>query len=123
MVTSDKDTYLPGETVRLSADIANKSFERMNNAKAIAKVTNPDGVTQSIPLDWNGSAEGTYQAELNAKEPGIYQVEINATQGSENLGTNHTAFQVEDRPVEFYKPDLDTHLLQSVASSTGGRYY
>jgi hypothetical protein len=95
----------------------------MNNAKAVAKVTNPDGGTQTIPLDWNGSAEGTYQAELNATTPGMYQVEINATQGAENLGTNHTAFQVEDRPVEYYKPDLDTRLLQSVASSTGGRYY
>ena len=33
MISSDKDTYLPGETVHLSADISNKSFERMNNAK------------------------------------------------------------------------------------------
>ena len=38
MISSDKDTYLPGETVHLSADISNKSFERMNNAKAVAKV-------------------------------------------------------------------------------------
>src|SRR2546423_3886014 len=123
MITSDKDTYLPGEAVRLSADISNKSFERMNNAKVVAKVTNPDGVTEAVPLDWNGSAEGTYQAELNATAPGIYQVEVDATQGSENLGTNHTAFQIEDRPVEFYNAALDTRLLQSIAASTDGRYY
>src|SRR5438876_2052833 len=86
MINSDKDTYLPGETVHLSADISNKSFERMNNAKAVAKITNPDGVTETVPLDWNGSGEGTYQAELNVTAPGIYHVEINATQGSENLG-------------------------------------
>jgi uncharacterized membrane protein len=123
MITTDKDTYLPGETVRLSADISNKTFDRMNNAKVVAKVTNPDGLTESIPLDWNGSAEGTYQAELNATGAGVYQVDIEAVQGSENLGTNHTAFQVQDRPVEFYNPAVDTRLLQSVASSTGGRYY
>ncbi len=123
MITSDKDTYLPGETVRISADISNKSFERMNNAKVIAKVTNPDGVTESVPLDWNGSGEGTYQAELNATAPGLYRIEVAATQGSENLGTNHTAFQIEDRPVEYSGASLDTRLLQSVASSTGGRYY
>src|SRR5437870_1336156 len=120
MITSDKDTYLPGEAVRLSADISNKSFERMNNAKVIAKVVNPDGVTETVALDWNGAAEGTYQAELNVTAPGIYRVEVDATQGSENLGTNHTAFQVEDRPVEFSKAELDTRLLQSVATSTGG---
>ena len=123
MITTDKDTYLPGETVRLSADISNKNFERMNNAKVVAKVTNPDGLTETIPLDWNGSAEGTYQAELNATSAGPYQVEVEAAQGSENLGTNHTAFQVQDRPVEFYDPALNTRLLQSVASSTGGKYY
>jgi hypothetical protein len=123
MINSDKDTYLPGDSVRLSADISNKNFERMNNAKVVAKVTTPDGLTESIPLDWNGSAEGTYQAELNATAPGVYQVEVEAAQGSENLGTNHTSFQVQDRPVEFYNPAVDTHLLQSVASSTGGKYY
>jgi uncharacterized membrane protein len=123
MITSDKDTYLPGETVRLNADIANKSFERMNNAKVVAKVTNPDGVTEVVALDWNGSAEGTYQAEIGASTPGIYNVEVAATQGSENLGTNHTAFQVADRPREFYDAALNAGLLQSVASSTGGHYY
>ncbi|HLH31413.1 MAG TPA: glutamine amidotransferase [Terriglobia bacterium] len=123
MITSDKDTYLPGETVRLSADVSNKTFERMNNAKVVAKVTNPDGLVETIPLDWNGAAEGTYQAELNATGAGVYQVDIEAVQGSETLGTNHTAFQVQDRPVEFYNPAVDTRLLQSVATSTGGKYY
>lgn len=123
MITSDKDTYLPGETVRLTADISNKNFERMNNAKVVAKVTNPDGLSETIPLDWNGSAEGTYQAELNATGAGVYTVDVEAAQGSENLGTNHSAFQVQDRPVEFYNPALDARLLQSVATSTGGKYY
>src|SRR5213593_2421868 len=123
MINPDKDTHLPGETVRLTAEISNKKFERMNNAKVVAKVTNPDGVTESIPLDWNGSGEGTYQSEFNAKDPGIYQVEVDATQGSENLGTDRASFQVQDRPIEYYNASLDARLLQSVASSTGGRYY
>jgi len=123
MINPDKDTYLPGETVRLTAEISNKKFERMNNAKVVAKVTNPDGVTESIPLDWNGSGEGAYQAEFNATAPGMYQLEVGATQGSENLGTSRASFQVQDRPIEYYNASLDARLLQSVASSTGGRYY
>ena len=123
MINPDKDTHLPGEAVRLTAEISNKKFERMNNAKVVAKVTNPDGVTESIPLDWNGSGEGTYQSEFNATAPGIYQVEVDATQGSENLGTGRASFQVQDRPIEYYNASLDARLLQSVASSTGGRYY
>ncbi len=123
MITSDKDTYLPGESVRLSSEISNKSFERMNNAKVIAKVTNPAGITESVAMDWNGAQEGTYQSELNVTEPGIYHVDVEAAQGSENLGTNRTAFQVQDRPVEYYDAMLNTRLLQSVATATGGRYY
>lgn len=122
-INSDKDTYLPGEAIRLHAEISNKAFERMNNAKVIAKVTNPDGLTETVPLDWNGSGEGTYEAELNATAAGIYRVEVNATQGSQDLGANRTAFQVQDRPVEFYDAALDTRLLRSVAESTGGNYY
>ena len=60
---------------------------------------------------------------MNVTAPGIYQMDVDATQGTENLGSNHSAFQVEDRPVEFYNASLDTRLLQSVATSTGGRYY
>jgi uncharacterized membrane protein len=123
MINSDKDTYLPGELVRIYAEISNKKFERMNNAKVIAKVTNPDGITESIPLDWNGSQDGTYQTEINAGTAGIYRVEVEAAQGSENLGTNRTAFQVQDRPVEFYNASLDARNLQSIADSTEGKYY
>jgi len=123
MITSDKDTYLPGESVRLSSEISNKSFERMNNAKVIAKVTNPAGITESVAMDWNGAQEGTYQSELNVTEPGIYHVDVEAAQGSENLGTNRTAFQVQDRPLEYYDAMLNAPLLQSVATATGGRYY
>jgi hypothetical protein len=123
MISSDKDTYVPGEAVHLSADVSNKRFERMDNAKVVAKVRNPDGLTETIPLDWNGSSEGSYQSELNATAPGIYQVEVEATQGAENLGTSYTSFQVEDRPVEFSGAALDARFLQSVASATNGRYY
>src|SRR5262245_8117541 len=123
MINSDKDTYLPGEPVRIYAEISNKKFERMNNAKVIAKVTNPDGITETIPLDWNGSQDGTYQTEINAGTPGIYRVEVEAAQGTENLGTNRTSFQVQDRPVEFYNASLDTRNLQSIAASTDGHYY
>src|SRR5207247_8564191 len=100
MINPDKDTHLPGETVRLTAEISNKKFERMNNAKVVAKVTNPDGVTESIPLDWNGSGEGTDQSEFNAKDAAIYQVEVDATQGSENLVMGTESFKVQTLPTE-----------------------
>ena len=123
MITSDKDTYLPGESVRLTGDVSNKAFDRMNNARAIARVTTPSGTTETLAMEWSGAQDGTYQAEINATEPGIYNVELVATQGTETLGTYRHSFQVQDRPVEFYNASLDARTLQSVAQQTGGRYY
>jgi hypothetical protein len=123
MVTSDKDTYLPGETVNLTADVADKSFNRMNNARAVVKVTDPMGAVQTLPMDWNGSEDGTYRAEVQTGPEGVYQVQVEAAQGEQALGTNKTAFQVKNRPVEYYNASLDAGALKSIAGQTGGRYY
>jgi hypothetical protein len=123
MLATDKDTYLPGELVRFSAEVSDKSFNRMNNARAIARVTNPSGTTETISLDWSGEQEGTYQAELTASDAGLYQVELTATAADRTLGTYRTAFQVKDRPVEYYNASLDSRLLTNIAAQTGGRYY
>jgi hypothetical protein len=123
MITSDKDTYLPGETVNLSADVADKSFNRMNNARAVVKVTDPMGVVQTLPMDWGGSEDGTYRAQVRTGPEGVYQVNIEAAAGEMPLGTNKSAFQVKNRPVEFYNASLDANSLKAIAGQTGGRYY
>jgi len=123
MISSDKDTYLPGETINLTADVADKTFDRKNNARAVVKVTDPMGVVQSLPMDWSGSEDGTFRAQVHAGIEGVYQVQINAAQGEQDLGTNKTAFQVKNRPVEYYNAYLDSNALKSIAGQTGGRYY
>ena len=122
-VTSDKDTYLPGEAVNILAEVADKSFNRMNNARVLATLTDPEGNTETIPLDWSGSQDGAYQAQLNAGAEGVYTVEVQATQGEQDLGSYRAAFQVHDRPVEFSNASLNESGLQSIADQTSGRYY
>jgi hypothetical protein len=123
MVTSDKDTYLPGESVNLTADVADKSFNRMNNARAVVKVTDPMGAVQTLPMDWSGSEDGTYRTEVRTGPEGVYQVQVEAAQGDQSLGTNKTAFQVKNRPVEYYNASLDANALKYIAGQTSGRYY
>jgi len=123
-ITSDKDTYLPGELVNISADVADKAFTRLNNARVTARITGPDGGTETLPMDWGGTQDGTYQTLVTAAtREGTYQLEVEASQGTEKLGTYKAAFQVKDRPVEFYDASLDAGNLKSIASQTGGRYY
>jgi len=123
MVTSDKDTYLPGETINLTADVADKSFNRLINARAITKVTDPMGVVQTLPMDWSGSEDGTYRAQVHAGVEGVYKVQVEAAQGEQVLGKYESAFQVKNRPVEYYNASLDANALKSIAGQTGGRYY
>jgi hypothetical protein len=123
-ITTDKDTYLPGELVNISAEVANKEFTRLNDARVSARLSGPDGTNESLPLDWSGTQDGTYQTSVTAStKEGTYQLEVDAAKGNEKLGTYKAAFQVKDRPVEFYDAVLDAGNLRSIAAQTGGRYY
>jgi uncharacterized membrane protein len=123
-VTSDKDTYLPGELVGLSAEVADKTFTRLNNARVTVRLTSPDGQTETLPMDWSGTQDGAYQTQVSAAtKEGTYQLQVDAMQGTETLGTYKAAFQVKDRPVEFYDAALDAGNLKSIAEQTSGRYY
>ena len=89
----------------------------------MAKVTTPDGVTETIPLDWNGAAEGTYQAELNATRPGSTKSKSRRRRDLKTWVPITPRSRFRTGPSSFPTPSLDARLLQSVASSTGGRYY
>ena len=122
-ITSEKDTYLPGESVNLMAEIADKSFNRLNNATVVARLTDPEGNAETVPLDWSGSRDGAYQAQLTAGAEGTYTVEVQASQGEQDLGSYRAAFQVHDRPVEFYNASLNAGGLRTIADQTNGQYY
>jgi hypothetical protein len=123
-VTSDQDTYLPGELITVTADVADKTFTRLNNARVTVRVTGPDGVSESLPMDWSGTQDGIYETQVTAAtKEGTYTLEMEASQGTEKIGTYRAAFQIKDRPVEFYDAALDAGNLRSIAAQTGGNYY
>jgi hypothetical protein len=71
MLTTDKDTYLPGESINLTAEVSDKAFNHMNNAKVVGKVTDPSGNIETLNFDWTGSQEGTYQTQRAAAPRGF----------------------------------------------------
>ena len=123
MATSERDSYVPGESVRLFADISDASFERMNNADVVGRVIDPEGNSQPLRFEWTGLQDGTYQAMMSGTAPGIYTMEVDASFAGEDIGSYESTFQVRDRPIEFYDAALDSRFLQSVAEDSGGRYY
>lgn len=123
MVSAEKDSYVPGETVRLFADVSDTAFERMNNADVTGRVIDPEGNAQVVRFEWTGLEDGTYQGTVSGTVPGIYTLDVEASYGDEAIGTDESTFQVRDRPVEFYNAALDRRFLESVADQSGGRYY
>jgi uncharacterized membrane protein len=123
MISTDKDTYLPGETVNLVAEVSDKGFARLNNARVVARMTDAAGNMEMIPLEWSGAQEGVYKAQVNGGAEGVYELSVEAAQDGTTIGTYRTAFQVHDRPVEFSNAAVDTRRLEAIASQTGGKYY
>jgi hypothetical protein len=123
MISTDKDTYLPGETVNLVAEVSDKGFARLNNARVVARMTDAAGNMEMIPLEWSGAQEGVYKARVNGGAEGVYELSVEAAQDGTTIGTYRTAFQVHDRPVEFSNAAVDTRRLEAIASQTGGKYY
>jgi uncharacterized membrane protein len=122
-VTTDKDTYLPGEVVNIDAEVSDKSFNRMNGSRVTVKLTDPSGKAETMALDWSGEQDGSYHGQIVAGAEGVYQLQVDANQGDQNLGSYKTAFQTHDRPVEYYNAALDAGALRSIASQTDGHYY
>jgi len=120
---AERDSYVPGETIRLFADVSDRAFERMNNADVVGRVIDPDGNEQVVRFEWTGLEDGTYQAVASGSVPGIYTLEVDAASGEGEVGSDESTFQVRDRPVEFYNAALDRRFLESVADQSGGRYY
>ena len=72
--------------MRVYDGISNKKIRKNGKPKVIAKITNPDGITETIPLDWNGSDRTYLPAGLDVGAAGIYRVEVEAAQGIRKSG-------------------------------------
>jgi uncharacterized membrane protein len=120
---SENDSYVPGEQIRVFADISDPSFARMNNADVSGRIYDPDGNVVPLRFDWTGLEDGTYQATMTGSVSGIHTLEVEASYGGEAIGSYESTFQVRDRPVEFYNAALDTRFLESMAEQSGGRFY
>ncbi|HMV85537.1 MAG TPA: glutamine amidotransferase [Blastocatellia bacterium] len=130
-VASERDVYVPGDTISVRSEINDKKFEAIRDAQVTARVTKPSGATVELPLkiNFNNSANGQteassdYRSELAADETGLYKVEMTAKRGNETLGAATSAFLVTERSREFHDAAQNVELLKRVATETGGKYF
>jgi uncharacterized membrane protein len=123
-VQTDKDTYLPGESVLLQTTVLGKNLEAVNDAAVSALVESPFGVKQEVPLEWILSEEGVYQGHYTARDQGEYKVTFNIRYAADGAkAESHARFGVREAWTEFTRSWQNAPLLKELAAQTDGKYY
>jgi uncharacterized membrane protein len=120
-VATNADVYSRKDSVILRATVRQKDLKPVNDATVIAKVTDPLGNTEEVPMYWTLSEAGVYQARYKPTEEGNYH--LAARVDGWDLPAVETAFEVSEPFVEFSNAGRKDSVLASMAGLTGGRYF
>jgi uncharacterized membrane protein len=123
-VSTAKDVYSMDDTVNIVADVRDKKFNPVGDARATARVTKPSGATIDVPLNFTTlNSVNVYTGEFKADELGQHKIELvgqSASLGQLNANAN---VLVSDLNREYYSAAQNSDLLKRIASETGGKYY
>ncbi len=123
-IGGEKDVYTIDDTINVVADIRDKRFNPVSDARATARVTKPSGVTVDAPLKFTTlNAVNTYAGEFKADELGQHRIELVGTSTSLGPLSAKSNILVSDLNREFYSAAQNSDLLKRIAAETGGKYY
>ncbi len=128
-VEMDREVYSADEPARIRAEVRDKAFHAINDARVEAVVTAPSGETASFALQWDSREDGIYRSEWTPQEDGLHRVEISAAsrgateEAVEDYGSARAQFMVAGGAREYFDPVRKTDFLRKLAQQTGGSYY
>jgi hypothetical protein len=117
------DRVEPGEAATVVAEVVDPAFVELNDARVVAHVTGPNGVTVDVPLQWTGDRPGEYRATVSTAEAGYYAIDVEASRAGEPVGRSLAHLRAARGDAEFFNPTMQATLLRRIAEETGGRYY
>jgi uncharacterized membrane protein len=123
-IGSERDVYAMDDTVNIVADIRDKRFNPVSDARATARVTKPSGAIVDVPLTFTTlNNVNTYAGQFKADELGEHRIELTGT--STGLGTLNakSSVLVSDLNREYYSAAQNSDLLKRISAETGGKYY
>jgi uncharacterized membrane protein len=124
VVASPSETELTDSgKVELRAEVRDQKYLPTSGADVQARIVEPDGSTETVPLRAQPLSPGIYSASWTAPQNGSYVAEINAKNGSTVLGSDISTFRREDGAAENFHREQNKDLLQKLADQTGGHYY
>jgi len=123
MVAAAGDQAAPGDPVELNAEISDRTYLKVNNAEAVARVTSPSGNVSEMPLEWSVTRDGQYKASFTPSEKGLYRVDVRARMGTDTIVSDPSYVASGDLSTEYFGAEMRAPLLRRIADETGGRFY
>jgi uncharacterized membrane protein len=117
-----KVTLLDDSRTEITAEVRDKDYHSAADARVTARMIGPGGFAAALELSPVPTAPGHFQAAWSAPEPGLYVAELTARRGSEEIGSDVVTFQRQDGVAESFHTEQNRALLETLATSTGGRY-
>ena len=121
--TTPRQVLSDEQRVQLRAEVRDKQFLPVNDAKVVARVMSPDGGGAEVELRPDPFTTGLYTGSWDAEKTGSYVAEIVAKRGTEDLGSDIVNFRREDGTAEHFATEQNRELLEKLSSQTGGLYY
>jgi uncharacterized membrane protein len=123
-VGAQQDVYVMDDVVHVVADIRDKHYNAVNDARATARITKPSGATLDVPLKFTSINDANvYAGEFKADELGPHGIELIAnSSGLGQIGAKSNVL-VSDLNREYFSAAQNTALLKRIAAETGGKYY
>jgi hypothetical protein len=112
-----------GEPVTLTAEVVDKSFVELNDARVVATVKDPQGNTQEVPMQWTGERSGEYRATFTPASDGLYTADVEASRDGKPLGTGAIHVRAAPGDAEYFDATMHAARLKRIADETGGRFY
>ncbi|MFN7933103.1 MAG: glutamine amidotransferase [Bryobacteraceae bacterium] len=123
LASTPKSVLADEQKVLLRADVRDRNYLPMTDAKVMANIIGPAGTAEQVQMGPDPLTPGTFTAEWRAEKPGAYVVEVLAKKGEEETGRDVLNFRREDGVAENFGAEQNRELLEKLASETGGKYY
>jgi hypothetical protein len=117
------DRVEAGEQVTVTAEVVDRTFLEINDARVIAHVNGPSGLALDVPLQWTGERNGQYRGTFVAPAEGMYSARIEAARGTATVGRGTLHLRAAPGDAEYFDPTMHAARLQRIAEETGGRFY
>jgi hypothetical protein len=124
MVTIAPDRVQAGEPVTLTAEMFDREYRGINDARVLAHVTAPSGRVEDVPMEWTVEQDGEYRAQFTPTEDGVYRVAVDGERRSGEATARGTAsVRVGPSDAEYFDAAMRAPLLRRLSEETGGRFF